>query len=190
LAAAGVIIKQMMKQLLLLLASSGVLMCADLASVQRVYVLPMSHSLDQYIANRLTNGHVFTIVTDPKLADAVLTDHVGSSLQATLEDLLQPAEAEKPEPKTDDKDKDKDKDKAGPPPGPVSLAESISKTSNPAASSSIGRSRGTIFLVDTQSRQVVWSAYDLPKNFSSKELDRTASDIVSRIKKDLKPKKN
>lgn len=154
-------------------------MCADLTMVQRVYVLPMSHSLDQYLANRLTNEHVFTIVTDPKLADAVLTDHVGSGLEATLDNIMQPA----PAPKADSKDN------ADPSKGPVSLAESMSKTSNPAIGSSLGRSKGTIFLVDTKSRQVVWSAYDLPKDTSSKELDRTASDIVSRIRKDLNPKK-
>ena len=158
------------------------MMCADLADVRRVYVLPMSHGLDQYIANRLTNDHVFTIVTDPKLADAVLTDHVGTGLQAKLADLLQPPPPDKPMPLGDDKDKEAAS--AG-----SSLAESISKTSSPAGSSSIGRSKGTIFLVDTKSRQVVWSAYDLPKDPSSKELDRTASDIVSRIKKDLNPKK-
>jgi len=180
LAAAGVIIKQMMKRLLLLLASAGVMMCADLADVRRVYVLPMSHGLDQYIANRLTNDHVFTIVTDAKLADAVLTDRVGTSLQNKLTDLLQPAPAEKPAPKADEKDAPK---------APASLAESISQTSRPADSSSIGRSKGTIFLVDMKSRQVVWSAYDLPKDSSSKELDRTATDIVSRIKRDLNPKK-
>jgi len=32
---------------------------------------------------------------------------------------------------------------------------------------------------------VLWSVYDLPKGSDSKEMDRTASDIVSRIKKDL-----
>jgi hypothetical protein len=183
LAAAGVIIKQMMKRLLLLLASGGALMCADLANVRSLYVLPMSHGLDQYIANRLTNEHVFTIVTDPKLADAVLTDRVGTSLQTKLADLLQPAATEKPEPKADQKDKE------GEPKALPSLAESMSQTSRPADSSSIGRSKGTVFLVDTKSRQVVWSAYDLPKDTSSKELDRTATDIVSRIKKDLNPKK-
>lgn len=173
----------MMKRLLLLLASGGALMCADLANVRSLYVLPMSHGLDQYIANRLTNEHVFTIVTDPKLADAVLTDRVGTGLQAKLDDLLQPAATEKPQPKADTKDKEDS------PKGSGSLAESMSQTSRPADSSSIGRSKGTIFLVDTKSRQVVWSAYDLPKDTSSKELDRTASDIVSRIKKDLNPKK-
>jgi hypothetical protein len=171
----------MIKRLLLLLASGGVLMCADLADVRTVYVLPMSHALDQYLANRLINEHVFTIVTDPKLADAVLTDHVGAALQAKLADLLAPP-PEKPAPKTDDKE--------GPAKVPT-LAETMSQgqISRPADSSSIGRSKGTIFLVDTKSRQVVWSAYDLSKDSSSKELDRTASDIVSRIKKDLNPKK-
>ena len=171
-----------MKRLLLLLASGGVLMCADLSNVRSLYVLPMSHGLDQYIANRLTNDHVFTIVTDAKLADAVLTDRVGTGVQAKLADLLQPTPAEKPAPKADDKDKAASS--AG-----SSLAESIGQTSHPADSSSIGRSKGTIFLVDTKSRQVVWSAYDLPKDTSSKELDRIASDIVSRIKRDLNPKK-
>ena len=37
----------------------------------------MSHGLDQYLANRLTNEHVFQVVTDPKLADAVFSDRVG-----------------------------------------------------------------------------------------------------------------
>jgi hypothetical protein len=174
----------MMKQLLLLLASGGVLFCADLADVRSVYVLPMSRGLDQYIANRLTNDHVFTVVTDPKLADAVLTDRVGSSLQAKLNEMMQPPEPDKSAPKADEKDKE------GPPKDAPSLAESLTtKTSNPAETSSISRSRGTVFLVDTKSRQVVWSVYDLPKDFTSKELDRTASDIVSRIKKDLNRKK-
>ena len=171
-----------MKRLLLLLASGGVLMCADLANVRSVYVLPMSHGLDQYLANRLTNDHVFIIVTDAKLADAVLTDHVGTGFQTKLAVLLQPAPVDKLVLLGDDKDKEAAS--AG-----SSLAETIGKTSSPADSSSIGRSKGTIFLVDTKSRQVVWSAYDLPKDTSSKELDRTATDIVSRIKKDLNPKK-
>jgi hypothetical protein len=45
-----------------------------------------------------------------------------------------------------------------------------------------------VFLVDAKSKQVIWSSYDVPKDSSSKELDRTAFDIVSRIKRDLKKK--
>src|ERR1039457_2488458 len=109
----------MMKRLLLLLASGGALMCADLADVRTVYVLPMSHGLDQYLANRLTHDHVFMIVTDPKLADAVPTERAGTGLQAKLADLLQPPPTEKPAPKGDDKDKD------APAKSPASLAETI-----------------------------------------------------------------
>jgi hypothetical protein len=42
-----------------------------------------------------------------------------------------------------------------------------------------------VFLVGTKSRQVLWSIYDLPKDASSKELDRIASAIVSRLRKDM-----
>jgi hypothetical protein len=66
-----------------------------------------------------------------------------------------------------------------------SLVEPANKLENPASSSSVGRSRGTVFLVETKSRQVVWSTYDLPRDATSKELDRIASAIVSRLKKDL-----
>jgi hypothetical protein len=178
------IMKPMKRLLLLLPACCGTLLCADLADVHSVYVLPMAHGMEQYLANRLTNDHVFRIVTDPKLADAVLTDRIGTGLQARLDEMLPAPVAEKPAPKEGEKEKDApDKDSS------TSLADSMGKLQNPANNSSVGRSRGTVFLVDTKSRQVVWSAYDLPKDSSSKELDRTASDIVSRIKKDLSPKK-
>jgi len=51
------------------------------------------------------------------------------------------------------------------------------------------KARGTIFLVDAKSREVVWSIYDPPKDFAAKEMNHTASDIVSRLKRDLNPKK-
>ena len=68
------------------------------------------------------------------------------------------------------------------------LGDTVNKLANPASSSSFGRNKGTIFLVDAKSRQVVWSMYQPPKGSTSKEMDRTANDIVSRIKKDLNPK--
>src|SRR5579871_826559 len=92
-----------MKRLLFLLSCSCVLLCAaDLASVHSVYVLPMGHGLDQFLANRLTNEHTFQVVTDPKLADAVFTDHIGESFQSQMDVLYPPPPTEpaaKPEPK-------------------------------------------------------------------------------------------
>jgi hypothetical protein len=66
------------------------------------------------------------------------------------------------------------------------LGDTVNKLA--AVNSSLSHAKGTVFLVDAKSRQVVWSVYQLPKGSSAKEMDRTASDIVSRLKRDLKGK--
>jgi hypothetical protein len=177
-----------MKRLLLLLSCSVALLGgAELSGVHTVYVLSMSKGLDQYLVNRLTNGHVFQVVTDPKLADTFLTDRVGESLQAKLEEIFPPPVPEKPAPdEKEEKAAKKDKDKDSPT-NPL-LTETVNKLAAVGTSNSFGRGKGTVFLVDAKSRQVVWSIYELPKGSSAKELDRTASDIVSRLKRDLKGK--
>ncbi len=222
----------------------GALACAaDLAGVHSVYLLPMARGMDQYLANQLTNGHVFQVVTDPKLADAILTDHVTEGFQTQLEQFsptpkppapektaaaepavkaddesaeatIKPAAAEpaampgdqpappakpaaKPAVKADDEPAPPDKParskaRAKPddePRTPALLGKTENTLSNPAANSGFSRARGTIFLVDAKSRQVIWSIYAPPKDFAGKEMNRTASDIVSRLKRDLKPKK-
>jgi hypothetical protein len=161
--------------LLLLVSGMAALSGADLAGVHTVYMLPMAHGFEQYLANCLARDHVFTIVTDPKMSDAVLSEHIGAALQEKLDIMLAPPPPEKPEKaeKTDD-------NSSG------SLADAFGKSaSSPAVNSTVGRSKGTLFLVDTKSRQVVWSTYELPKDATSKELDRIASAIVSRLKKDM-----
>jgi hypothetical protein len=183
-----------MKRLSILLLSCGALLscslarAADLAGVRTVYILPMRSGLDQFLANRLTNGGVFRVVTDPKLADAVLTDHIGETLEAQLEEMIPDPEPVKklappataPPPKKDDSPS---KSLVG------SMVDPDAKQANPARNSTFGRTKGTVFLVDEKSRQVLWSVFDPPKGSESKEMDRTASDIVSRIKKDLAPAK-
>ena len=173
-----------MKRLALLLLSSPALFCpalagAELGDVHTVYLLKMSKGMDQYLANRLTNEHVFQVVTDPKLADAILTDRIGTGFENKMEELFptpnpEPVKKEPP-PKDDTK--------------PSLLDEPVNKLTNPAANSSFGAATGTIFLVSTRSRQVVWSAYDVPKGTASKQLDHTAADLVNRIKRDLNPGK-
>jgi len=195
-----------MKRCLCLLPLAGALACAaDLAGVHSVYLLPMARGMDQYLANRITNEHVFRVVTDPKLADAVFTDHISEGFQTRLEDFSPepkppaPAKPANPEPaaKPDDESLPPAKpassnSKAKPgdePPTPALLAQPENKLSNPATSSGFSRARGTVFLVDAKSRQVIWSVYAPPKDFAGKEMNRTASDIVSRLKRDLNPKK-
>ena len=177
-----------MKRLLLLLSCTGALLGgAELSGVHTVYVLPMSKGLDQYLVNRLANDHLFQMVTDPTLADAFLTDRVGESLQAKLEEIFAPPPPPPEKPAPDEKEeksakKDKDKDS---PSNPM-LGDTVNKLAAVGANNSFSRGKGNVFLVDAKSRQVVWSVYQLPKGSSAKELNRTASDIVSRLKRDLK----
>ena len=164
-----------MKRLFLLLSCSGALLLgANLPAVRSVYVMPMSQGMDQFLANRLAGQHVFQVVSDPKLADAVLTDRIGPALNTSLEEIAptaQPVAAE-------DKDaKDARKEPAA-----------MNKLDNPSLASTFGRGKGTFFLVAAKSREVLWSTFEVPKNSTAGELDRTASDIVSRLMRDLKKK--
>ena len=171
-----------MKRLVLFLFLSGaVLRAAELAAVHTVYLLPMGSSLDQYLANRLTSEHVFLVVTDPKLADAVFTDRIGAAFEEKLADLLAPATpTEKPAP-SQPASSETSSPSARPP-----ITETVNKLSSPAANSSFGRGKGTIFLVDRKSKQVIWSVYEVPKGSAGPQLDKGALEIVSRLKRDLK----
>jgi hypothetical protein len=172
-----------MKRLALLLSCSAALAFgADLASVKNVYLLKMQKGFDQYLANCLTNEHLFQIVTDPKLADAIWTEQIGEGFEAKMSELFPPPEPEaKPE-------KPEKAAKGDEPSAVEMLGDTVNKLASPASSGSFGRAKGTLFLVDAKSKEVVWSTFDLPKDSTSKQLDRTANDIVSRLKRDLKKK--
>ena len=174
---------EVMKTLLFLVCCSAVPAgAAGLAEVRSVYLMPMGRGFDQYLANRLTNEHVFQVVTDPKLADAVVTDRLGEAFEQRLESIAPagkppapPAPAKKTEPEQ--------------PNGAALMTDTVNKLDNPATHSSFGSAKGTVFLVDPKSHQVIWSVFEPPKSPALKDLDRAASDIVSRLKKDLNPKK-
>ena len=57
------------------------------SNVHTVYIMPMQHGLDQYIANQLTREHVLDVVADPARADALFTDRLGDALETELEKL-------------------------------------------------------------------------------------------------------
>ncbi len=158
---------------------------AGLTQVQTVYLMPMGYGLDQYLANRLTSESVFNVVTDPKQADAVLTDQLGAGFERRFEEMFRRPEPVAPPPAaaTDAKTgplpekKEKEMD-----------AEAIAQlklTSGQPPISSFSRGKGNIFLVDIKTRQVLWSLYERPKKILPDELDRTSGRIVLRLKKDL-----
>jgi hypothetical protein len=137
----------------------------QLTQVQAIYILPMGGGMDQFLANRLSRMGKFNIVADPQTADAILTDRLGETFEKKLDELY-------PRPADPDKDDDDDKDKKDP---------------EQMRSTSFGRGRGTFFIVDRKTRNVLWSVYERPKNTSSDELNKVAERIVNHLKRDLKP---
>jgi hypothetical protein len=118
-----------------------------------VYVLPMANGLDQYLAQRLNSDHVMKVVANPKIADVVLTDRLGEAFEQQL------AEIRAADTKTDDKDG--------------------TRTHVPFRSS---KGRGTIFLVDAKSREVLWSDYEkVPASSSGDVLNREAERIAKKL---------
>lgn len=119
-----------------------------------VYILPMAGGLDQYLAQWVTRDHVMQVVTDAKLADTVLTDQLGQRFEQRMAEI-QPRDDKKDDKKTD-------------------------AVPSHAFRSSMGR--GTVFLVDAKSRQVLWSDYEkTPGSNSSGRLNREAKRIAKKL---------
>lgn len=165
---------------------------AQLANVHSVYLLPMTGGLDQYLANRITNSGLFQVVMDPKKADAVFTDRLGDATESRLAELYpeppapKPAAEAKPEAtptagKAEDKPRAESEDTG-------SAAAKPKEAARTAHFSTFGKGKGTIFLVDGRKRTVLWSFYETPKGGTSEALDRTATQVVERLKRDLKGK--
>jgi hypothetical protein len=146
---------------------------ASLTEVKSVYLFPMANGLDQYLADRLTQGHIFKVVTDPKVADAVITDQLGKGFETQLLTARPDLKPVPPKPPaTDDKDKDK--------------AEK--KEEEPfVVQSTFHSARGTIFLIDARSQQVVWSNYQKPNSHTPKEMERMAMRISKSLEDALNP---
>jgi hypothetical protein len=166
----------------------------QLKQVQSVYILPMANGMDQYLANKITRQGLFLVVTEPKLADAILTDRIGEPFERKIEELYPaPPKAEKEAVEDKDANKGDDKSDKGEKPEKAEKKESESKAgldTGPTFDhpSSFGRGKGTIFLVDRKSRAVIWSTYDRPNNMRADTLDKTADQVVNRIKHDLNAK--
>src|SRR6202034_4855117 len=74
----------------------------QLREVKRVYILAMSAGMDQFLASQLVKAGVFEVVTDPKKADAIITDRVGESFENKLDDLYPPPTPPKPKKESDE----------------------------------------------------------------------------------------
>jgi len=138
---------------------------AEILGVKTVYVLPMAGGLDQYLALQLTSEGVLQVVTDPKKADAILTDGIGARLEESLTELYgAPVQEDK------------------------SDKSASSGTAHPAMRP-LSSSRGLVFLVNRTSRDVLWSTFERPKSTQPDDLRHAAGKIVGRLAKTNKPQK-
>lgn len=158
-----------MKLLFFTAVACTALLCganAQLQQVQSVYILPMGSGMDQFLANRLARFGKMQVVADPQHADAILTDRLGEPFEKKLDELYPPP--------ADPKKAVADEDATG-----------TLKDEQPPVRA-FSRGRGNFFLVDRKSRNVLWSTYELPRNGSPAELNRTAERVVNNLKRDLK----
>jgi len=163
-----------LSSLAVLAAAAGDAPAPQLAAVQTVYILPMGGGMDQYLANRLTAMHVVQVAADPQNADAIFTDQLGETFEHRLEDLYP-----KPAPPKADVDKDKDKDRNSSVSDAVALADKGQAT---APVSTFGRGKGTFFLVDRKTRNVLWSTWEKPAGTRPEQLRRTADIVAKQFK--------
>ncbi len=169
----------------------------QLAGVQTVYILPMGSGMDQFLASRLTAMHVVQVAADPQIADAIFTDHLGESFERRLEDLYpkpKPAPAVDEDKDAADKDTDKDKDEDAKTTDKDAVKEPVERPSvaranalateekSTAPISTFGRGRGTFFLVDRKTRNVLWSTYEKPAGSRPDQLRHTADVIAKEFK--------
>ena len=150
--------------------------------VHTIYIMPMRHGLDQYIANQLTREHVLEVIEDPAHADAVFTDSLGESFESRLEKLHPTPKPEAPKP-VEAKNEESDKDHADKSSKPSD--SKIFSEPEPPHVSTFARGRGTLFVVDAHSRVILWSVYEKPTASTPHSLDGTAKRVVSRLKQDL-----
>jgi hypothetical protein len=138
---------------------------ASLSGVRSVYLLPMRGGFEQHLANHLTSAGVFQVVTHPGSADAIFSDHIGKDLERQLEELYPPPASQ-------------------PTDGGTELDTSERA---PSPLSSFSRGRWNIFLISRDSRVVLWSLYQPPRDTTPNALDRNASRVVRQLLRALGP---
>lgn len=155
----------------------------ELIRIKTVYLLPMGNGLDQYIANRLTREGPYQVVTDPALADAVFTDKLGRDFETRIKELYPPPP---PAPAAKDEKQDDTKvTKRGP---ELTPEEKAFIQEQPARVSTWNRAKGNFFLVDRESKKVVWAYYGRPWTTQTDDLHRLADKVVDKLKADARQK--
>ncbi len=154
---------------------------AGLHEVRTVYLLPMAHGFDQFLASRLTRGGAVQVVADPAKADAIFTDRLGLNLERKLDELYPPSV--KPAPKESDEAKGEAKEET------TQASAQFANEAPPVPVSSFSRGKGTLFLVSAQSRSVLWSTFEKNRGVQPEALNKMADRVASRFERQIKPKR-
>lgn len=150
-----------MRFAVLFLLAGLALPAADLSSAQPVYFWAMRSSLDQYMAEQAAKAGSLTVTVDPKMAKAIMTDRIDRPFLDAMEELF-PIDGEK-----------KEEEKKDSLEGDFRLARPKNRP--------MGTPRGTIFLVDVQTRQVLWSTFLGDFDATPKSLHREAEKVIDRL---------
>ena len=145
-----------------------------------VYLLRMSSSFDLYLANQLTQSGMLTVVTDPALAQYVLTESVGGNFELMMDSLFKKDEPKQKDEAAETDAKDADSETAT---GPKSMIDAYEGT--PPRISTFSRGQGNIFLVNRDSSTIVWSTFLERREQRSEKLNRAAAEVVKRLKKHI-----
>lgn len=149
-----------MRHFLFLLISGTLAMAqSPLSNAKNVFLTPLPGGLEQYLALHLTQDKVLQVVTDSGKAEVVFTDKIGEELRTTLSELEHhtPSAAQT---------------------GKAGEVVFGRPTMRPLA-----RARGTVFLVDRKTGDVLWSTLEQPKSSSVAHLDAAAKRIVEKLAK-------
>jgi hypothetical protein len=155
---------KLLKSVLWSLSICGLLSGAQLRDVKTVYLYPMMGGFDLLLAQELVAAHIYRVVPDPKLADAVFTDQLGEVFLYKLDHIQTPPVAAK------------------------TSGSTSNMTTTPDTAphgSTFSRAQGALFLVDIKSKEVVWTTFQKPKNITSPELHKTALKTVKQLELDI-----
>ncbi len=166
------VIIPVMRWLLILAALTAPLLAADLSSVGPVYFWPMNGALDQYVAEQATSSGVFAVTVDPARAKTVMTDHIDAKFFEGMNEIfVDEAEIAAAEENDDDEEAT----------GSIESGLAPQRAANRPRSSP----KGTVFLVNIRSRQVVWSTFLGEFDRSPKKLHKKAQQVISDLGKSM-----
>ena len=151
---------------------------AGLGEARRVYFWPMSYGFDHYLADQATTEDVFDVVVDPKLAQAIMTERIDSKFLDAMDEFF-------PQPEEEDKEAKEEEEEEEAETGGIFSGDGF--LPERPLNQPVGRSKGTLFLVDVVSRQILWSTYLKEFDPAPNELHKQARSVVQRFKKGLAP---